>query len=330
MGIRFRKSINLGKGFRINISKSGIGYSYGFKGYRLTKTAKGTIRQTASIPGTGLSFVEESSKKRQINKSSETRKNTFNEIDIQNGLASEMVSTGLDEIIKSAKKVKALNTLSTFGLICSLLCVFFNVLFLIPFLLFFSLKLYIITRGLVNLEYQIDDDQIEIIEKRMEPIVHASNSMKLWRIIHSSQVIDTKYSGGASSTVKRIDVSTSSLVPFPFKTNAKVVTFKSKKETLIFFPDKLFIMQGKKMGAISYEEINISSTITRFIEEMSVPDDAKVVGETWKYVNKSGGPDKRFSNNRKLPICLYGEISLKSASGLNTVILFSRLPSPNE
>ena len=42
MGFRYRKSINLGGGFRINLSKSGVGYSWGVKGYRVTKTAKGT------------------------------------------------------------------------------------------------------------------------------------------------------------------------------------------------------------------------------------------------------------------------------------------------
>ena len=55
MGFRYRKSINLGGGFRINLSKSGIGYSWGVKGYRVTKTAKGTTRTTASIPSTGIS-----------------------------------------------------------------------------------------------------------------------------------------------------------------------------------------------------------------------------------------------------------------------------------
>ena len=62
---------------------------------------------------------------------------------------------------------------------------------------------------------------------------------------------------------------------------------------------------------------------TRFIESESVPRDAQVVGQTWKYVNKSGGPDKRFKDNRQLPICLYGELELCSSSGLNTVIMFS-------
>ena len=49
MGWRYRKSINLGGGFRVNLSKNGIGYSWGVKGYRMTKTADGRTRQTVSL-----------------------------------------------------------------------------------------------------------------------------------------------------------------------------------------------------------------------------------------------------------------------------------------
>lgn len=58
MGLRFRKSIKMGP-FRLNLSKSGIGYSVGVKGYRVTKTATGRTRTTVSIPGTGISHVTE-------------------------------------------------------------------------------------------------------------------------------------------------------------------------------------------------------------------------------------------------------------------------------
>lgn len=58
MGFRIRKSINIG-GFRINLSKSGIGYSYGVKGARVTKKSNGGTRITTSIPGTGISYVKE-------------------------------------------------------------------------------------------------------------------------------------------------------------------------------------------------------------------------------------------------------------------------------
>ena len=60
MGLRYRKSIKMGP-FRINLSKSGIGYSVGVKGYRVTKKANGGYRTTTSIPGTGISHVTEHS-----------------------------------------------------------------------------------------------------------------------------------------------------------------------------------------------------------------------------------------------------------------------------
>lgn len=56
MGIRFRKSKNFGP-FRVNVSKSGVSYSVGTKGTRITKRADGKIQTTTSIPGTGVSNV---------------------------------------------------------------------------------------------------------------------------------------------------------------------------------------------------------------------------------------------------------------------------------
>ena len=74
MGFRFRKSINLGGGFKVNLSKSGVGYSWGTKGARITKTAKGTKRTTLSIPGTGISYVSETSgKKHTQNRGTQTQ-----------------------------------------------------------------------------------------------------------------------------------------------------------------------------------------------------------------------------------------------------------------
>ena len=65
MGFRFRKSVNFGP-VRVNLSKSGVGYSFCGKGFRFTKKAGGGTRTTASIPGTGISYVKDhgSSKKK--------------------------------------------------------------------------------------------------------------------------------------------------------------------------------------------------------------------------------------------------------------------------
>lgn len=60
MGFRFRKSVKAGP-FRLNFSKSGVGWSVGGPGYRYTKKANGGTRTTLSVPGTGISHVTETS-----------------------------------------------------------------------------------------------------------------------------------------------------------------------------------------------------------------------------------------------------------------------------
>lgn len=61
MGFRFRKSFGAGP-FRVTLSKSGIGFSAGVKGFRVTKKAGGGTRTTAGIPGTGIAYVNDSKK----------------------------------------------------------------------------------------------------------------------------------------------------------------------------------------------------------------------------------------------------------------------------
>lgn len=55
MGLYFRKSINLGGGVRLNLSKRGVGLSAGVKGARISTGPSGTFLNL-SIPGTGLYY----------------------------------------------------------------------------------------------------------------------------------------------------------------------------------------------------------------------------------------------------------------------------------
>lgn len=63
MGLSFRKSIKVGKYGKINVSKSGIGASFGTKGVRVTKSANGKTSVRASIPNTGISWTKSFKKK---------------------------------------------------------------------------------------------------------------------------------------------------------------------------------------------------------------------------------------------------------------------------
>ena len=63
MGLNFRKSISLGKGLKINLSKSGPSVSFGKSGFRQSINLKGQARTTVGIPGTGVYYTKTSNVK---------------------------------------------------------------------------------------------------------------------------------------------------------------------------------------------------------------------------------------------------------------------------
>ena len=57
MGFRFRKSIKLLPGIKLNFSKSGVSTTIGKAGASINISGRGT-RGTVGIPGTGVSYSE--------------------------------------------------------------------------------------------------------------------------------------------------------------------------------------------------------------------------------------------------------------------------------
>ena len=55
MGFYYRKSIGVGP-FRVNVSKSGVGYSVGGPGFRAGISGTGRRYTTFSVPGTGVGY----------------------------------------------------------------------------------------------------------------------------------------------------------------------------------------------------------------------------------------------------------------------------------
>lgn len=81
---------------------------------------------------------------------------------------------------------------------------------------------------------------------------------------------------------------------------------------------------------IDYRDINIDYISCHFVEEETVPKDSIVISKTWKYCNKNGSRDMRFSNNYEIPVVQYGELLLKSHSGLNEAYMFSNNEAAKE
>ncbi len=145
-----------------------------------------------------------------------------------------------------------------------------------------------------------------------------------WHIEASGKVYDKKYHAGASNLLQRKPTSITKAEPPFVKTNVETIAIAVGRQTLYFFPDRVLVYDVNGVGAVNYSSLQITVNPTRFIEDEGVPTDAEVVDRTWRYVNKSGGPDKRFKDNRQIPICRYEQISLSSSTGLNEVLQVSR------
>ncbi len=105
MGLNFRKSISLGKGLKLNLSKSGPSVSFGKSGFRQSVNLKGQARTTVGIPGTGIYYTKTSNVKNIVggltgNKDSAKGKKT-------SGKASETkaASTKASKAAPAAKQV---------------------------------------------------------------------------------------------------------------------------------------------------------------------------------------------------------------------------------
>ncbi|HEY3783040.1 MAG TPA: J domain-containing protein [Fimbriimonadaceae bacterium] len=154
-----------------------------------------------------------------------------------------------------------------------------------------------------------------------------ANSNKIWQIDTKTYTYDLKRNAGAGTIVQRKDVQVrTAAAPF-IASNLEPYCIVAGGQTLVFFPDRLYVYENKRYGAVAYEALQLETGTTNFVETGFIPHDSPRVGTTWRYVNKSGGPDRRFNNNVQIPMMQYGVLSLKSATGLNLLFHVSSFPA---
>ena len=139
--------------------------------------------------------------------------------------------------------------------------------------------------------YDFDPIIEQAFGKLHESATRLAECCGCWHIAASGTVHDGKYHAGASELVDRKDTTIQVISPDFLATNVETVAIEVGQQVLYFFPDRLLVFDSGRVGAVSYDELNVEVTQTRFIEEKA-PGDARVVDQTWRYINKKGGPDR--------------------------------------
>ena len=331
MGFYLRKSVTFG-GVRFNFSKSGIGASVGVKGFRVETGPRGNY---VHMGRNGVYYRAALGQKRsrsaqptndQVPSMVCEEDLLFQEID--SGDLSLIVDSSSQELIDEINQKGKMFPLWPLALLLALIPgagVFLAVL--VGFSIYLGVDK---KRRTTILFYDIEEETERDIQNFHDAFDDVVNCKAKWHLSAQAAVKDRKYHAGASAIVKRTKTDIAYKTPPRMKTNIKVPAIPVGKQTIYLFPDKILIYEKKKAGGLSYANLRIRQMNQRFIESGPVPKDGTIVDYTWRYVNKSGGPDKRFKDNRKLPILMYSDIVFTSDTGLNEQVELSKMGSGSE
>lgn len=347
MGFRFRRSFKIIPGVRLNLSGSGASVSLGPRGLHYTIGPHGT-RTTVGLPGSGVSWTSyqpyasagASPPPLPEAPNSPTREPIDTVID----------SASIDELVANST-IEIAQTLAVgrsrwrrYKILIAILSALFAVSALMlagsasaappvaafvltagVVLVLGSLAIHGRETSTVSLVYELSAEQ----SARFVSLTRAFNDLascgRIWNVPLERQEADWKRNAGASKLIQRHQISLGRDKPPLVKSNVDFLKLPLGKETFYLTPDAILVTAGKTVAGLGYEDVEFMFRSARFVEEETPPADATVVDQTWRYVNRKGGPDRRFNNNRELPICLYGEIDLRSSNGVNQRIQCSRV-----
>ncbi len=330
MGFHIRKSVSLGP-VRFNLSKSGVGMSTGMRGLRWGTGPRGNyvhmgrhglyFRQSLTPAPSGGTRSTPTETPLVIPPSTVGE---FQEID--SGDVLQMQDSSSASLLQELNEKRGRTRHTVWVLIVGgLLTLVIGPLGLLitafgTWLAWISDR----TRRTTVVLYDLEPEVAETYSRLHTAFDELQGCGGKWHVSAKAGVRDGKYHAGAGALIKRQAVSLKAGQPPLMKVNFDVPLLPVGRQTLAFFPDRLLVFDTRGVGAVNYTDLTVESAESRFIERDSVPADATIVDHTWSYVNKKGGPDKRFKDNRELPVCAYTAVAFTSESGLNELLQLSK------
>jgi len=355
MPIYIRDSISLGP-FRINLSKSGLGISAGVKGFRVGTGPRGhyihagkngvyyrkTLGGIGRKSSAGSSHVEANYASEVAKIAPSEKLPTYMTEDgvlmrrIVSAEADVLISESHSEALRSLNEARerpsyalmfciaaAIGLAFSFSTQNPAIISLFAILFVVTYLIGNMMD---VPRRNVIFAYSLEPEAEDRYKVLVDAIDQIANARKIWFVKAKGDITNLhawKKNSGASALIDNKETSVSYALPKGIASNITPPTITIDGKNCYFFPDCILIEENKRFGAIRYETVRTAVRDQRMIMD-TAPSDATIVGQTWKYVNKNGGPDRRFKDNRQLPICLLEEIGMVSVSGFKGLLQVSK------
>ncbi len=339
MSFYIRKSFGFGP-LRLNLSRSGLGASFGVTGARIGLGPRGAYVHAGRE---GLYYRKSLSSRRPRAASSapvqspgaEAPGETLREIESAD--VARLVDASATDLLEELNRVQARRQLAPVVVACLPLVVVGllaggapGLAYVLACLAWLAGLLYTrhldVTRGTAVLYYTLEPEAERAfsgLKAAFEQL--AACRVVVWHVEAAGRTASGKHQAGAGTLQRRRPIAPRLSRPPRVECNLAVPTLPAGRQTLYFFPDRVLVYDRRRAGAVPYQELRADASPARLVEDETVPSDADVVDRTWRYINKDGGPDRRFRDNPELPVVLYGQLHLTSSTGLNELFQFSRV-----
>jgi hypothetical protein len=325
MGFYFRKSVRVGL-LRLNFSSGGIGISAGIPGLRIGTGPRGSYvhagtngfyyRQSLGAVSRASGSVRHSGRSPAETRPSVAfeRSEHFGMVAIDSGDVLRMADASSSALLEQLAAARRAWRFAPFILVTGAVLALVLLLLQPPLPRWIAASVAVLglvgaavavyfdaVRKTVVLFYDFDAAASARFQRLHDEFGKFARTERAWHVEAQARSRDVKYTAGARTIVNRTPITLSIARPKFVKTNIEVPAIPVGAQTLYFFPDRMLVTDPTGVGAVQYSDLTMERATCRFAETGSVPRDTEVDGYTWSYTNKSGGPDRRFKDNRQIP-----------------------------
>ncbi|MDL2185695.1 DUF4236 domain-containing protein [Pseudomonas sp. ChxA] len=355
MGLRYRKRIKIANGLWLNLSGSGVSLSMGGAGATINLSSRRGATATFGIPGTGFSY-RTSLGFRSVRRGG----GAANQLPVQLPPVQPIQSETVEEIAEIGMQELQQLILDTYNerqtldaelshrsrafmwrnLFATLVArPVLTVLFLrklkqklADWIAQWKAQVYEIRAIIDGHGLQFDWSLSLEVVRRYESVIDSfdqvSQSKVIWDITGSRAVNRLVERSNAQRAVDRVRVLFQKgrpryLPAVEGDTHPEVPVLRNANGADIYlFPGFVLLESPRNFAVVSIKDMNPAFRFSRFRETDGVPSDSRVLGYGWERENKNGSRDRRFKENRQIPIACYGQLGL-TGSGMNEEYQFS-------
>ena len=163
----------------------------------------------------------------------------------------------------------------------------------------------------LNVDKDLDDTEKWNYSKFCESFEKLLSCKKTWIITLSMR--ETELKSSAANQVIRKEINFDTGVFNYIKSSFDIPMLRDLKGNIYYIYPRYIIKTQSftDFEVFPIDTINLKYSKQTFIEDETVPEDSHVVNYTYRYINKNGGPDKRYAYNPRLPIVGYGKIEIE-------------------